>query len=158
MQEVSPAQLEETRQFVTGVMNELHMTLPAGQTVFQKDWTDLTTQDFRQIMSSGYHGADYAKLWMDSQKTYDSLYFMNMEFTEDFLQKSCHEILNDPACGKVFRIKGFQKLPDESWIAVNATLKQTQIHPIAVGQAILIVIGENLNREAIEGYWGRSRP
>ena len=26
------------------------------------------------------------------------------------------------------------------------------------GQAILIVIGENLNREAIEGYWGRSRP
>ena len=158
VQEVSPAQLEETRQFVTGVMNELHMTLPAGQTVFQKDWTDLTTQDFRQIMSSGYHGADYAKLWMDSQKTYDSLYFMNMEFTEDFLQKSCHEILNDPACGKVFRIKGFQKLPDESWIAVNATLKQTQIHPIAVGQAILIVIGENLNREAIEGYWGRSRP
>ena len=158
VQEVSPAQLEETRQFVTGVMNELHMTLPAGQTVFQKDWTDQTTQDFRQIMSSGYHGADYAKLWMDSQKTYDSLYFMNMEFTEDFLQKSCHEILNDPACGKVFRIKGFQKLPDESWIAVNATLKQTQIHPIAVGQAILIVIGENLNREAIEGYWGRSRP
>ena len=95
---------------------------------------------------------------MDSQKTYDSLYFMNMEFTEDFLQKSCREILNDPACGKVFRIKGFQKLPDESWIAVNATLKQTQSHPIAVGQAILIVIGENLNREAIEGYWGRSRP
>ena len=158
VQEVSPVQLEETRRFVTGVMNELHMTLPAGQTVFQKDWTDLTTQDFRQIMSSGYHGADYAKLWMDSQKTYDSLYFMNMEFTEDFLQKSCREILNDPACGKVFRIKGFQKLPDESWIAVNATLKQTQIHPIAVGQAILSVIGENLNREAIEGYWGRSRP
>jgi hypothetical protein len=83
---------------------------------------------------------------------------MNMEFTESFLQESCVKILKDPACGKVFRIKGFQKLPDNTWIAINATHQKTEIHPIPNGQAILIVIGEGLHPEAIESYWGKSKP
>lgn len=79
---------------------------------------------------------------------------MNMDFTEDFLKESCQKILHDPACGKVFRIKGFQKLADGSWISINVTHQKTEIEPIPNGQAILIVIGEGLNQEAIEGYWG----
>lgn len=80
---------------------------------------------------------------------------MNMDFTEEFLKESCTKILNDPACGKVFRIKGFQKLSDGSWISQRYTSK-TEIQPIPNGQAILIVIGEGLNQAAIEGYWGKS--
>ena len=99
-----------------------------------------------------------ARRALDEKKTYDSLYFMNMEFTENFLRESCVKILKDPACGKVFRIKGFQKLPDNTWIAVNATHQKTEIHPIPNGQAILIVIGEGLHPEAIESYWGKSKP
>jgi len=81
---------------------------------------------------------------------------MNMDFTEEFLKESCTKILNDPACGKVFRIKGFQKLSDGSWISLNVTHQKTEIQPIPNGQAILIVIGEGLNQAAIEGYWGKS--
>ena len=82
--------------------------------------------------------------------------FMNMDFTEEFLKESCTKILNDPACGKVFRIKGFQKLSDGSWISLNVTHQKTEIQPIPNGQAILIVIGEGLNQAAIERYWGKS--
>jgi hypothetical protein len=122
----------------------------------EKNWDDLTDADFKAILSSGYHSADYAKLWFDDKKTYNSLYFMNMDFTEEFLKESCTKILNDPACGKVFRIKGFQKLSDGSWISLNVTHQKTEIQPIPNGQAILIVIGEGLNQAAIERYWGKS--
>ena len=81
---------------------------------------------------------------------------MNMEFSEEFLKQSSEKILNDSACGKVFRIKGFQNLPEGRWISINATHQETEIHPVTEGQAILIVIGENLNKEAIEQYWGKS--
>ena len=81
---------------------------------------------------------------------------MNMDFTEEFLKESCTKILNDPACGKVFRIKGFQKLSDGSWISLNVTHQKTEIQPLPNGQAILIVIGEGLNQASIEGYWGKS--
>ena len=81
---------------------------------------------------------------------------MNMDFTEDFIRESCKKILDDLSCGKVFRIKGFQRLADNTWISVNATHQKIEIQPIANGQDILIVIGEGLNKEAIEKYWGKS--
>lgn len=158
VQETQDSVLSATSRYVSSLLGNLQCPAPAGQLVLQKNWDHLLPADFEQIMHSGYHSADYRKLWLDEKKTYDSLYFMNMEFTESFLRESCAKILKDPACGKVFRIKGFQKLPDNTWIAVNATHQKTEIHPIPNGQAILIVIGEGLHQEAIEGYWGKSKP
>ena len=158
VQETDTSGLSSTIRYVSDLLEELQCPAPAGRLVLQKDWDKLVPADFEKIMHSGYHSADYRKLWMDEKKTYDSLYFMNMEFTEEFLRESCTQILKDPACGKVFRIKGFQKLPDNTWIAVNATCRQTEIHPIPNGQAILIVIGEGLHQEVIENYWGKSKP
>ena len=77
---------------------------------------------------------------------------MNMDFTEDFLKESCTKILNDPACGKVFRIKGFLKKKDGDWLELNITHDQISIKPIEKGQEVLIVIGEQLNQERIDYY------
>lgn len=156
-QEVTNEQLTATADYVAQSLELLHCKKSSNQIVIQKDWDTLQEADYKSIMSSGYHAADYTKLWFDDQETYDSLYFMNMEFSEEFLRQSCGEILNDSACGKVFRIKGFQKLPDEHWFSINATHQKTDIHPVSEGQAILIVIGESLNRDAIEKYWGKSK-
>lgn len=158
VQETQDCVLSTTKQYVADLMESLRCSAPTGQFILQKDWDKLLPADFENIMHSGYHSADYRKMWLDEKKTYDSLYFMNMEFTESFLRESCTQILKDPACGKVFRIKGFQKLPDNTWIAVNATHQNTEIHPVPNGQAILIVIGEGLHPEAIEAYWGKSNP
>lgn len=157
VQEVSSEKLISTKNYVDQSFEILHTEKkPTPSITLEKNWDDLTDADFKAILSSGYHSADYAKLWFDDKKTYDSLYFMNMDFTEEFLKESCTKILNDPACGKVFRIKGFQKLSDGSWISLNVTHQKTEIQPIPNGQAILIVIGEGLNQAAIEGYWGKS--
>lgn len=158
VQETQDCVLSTTKQYVADLIESLRCSAPSGQFILQKDWDKLLPADFENIMHSGYHSADYRKMWLDEKKTYDSLYFMNMEFTESFLRESCTQILKDPACGKVFRIKGFQKLPDNTWIAVNATHQNTEIHPVPNGQAILIVIGEGLHPEAIEACWGKSNP
>lgn len=156
-QEVTNRQLVSTQSYVEQSLDNLHGKRNSSQLVIQKDWDSLQESDYKAIMSSGYHTADYTKFWLDDQNTYDSLYFMNMEFSEEFLRQSCTEILQDSACGKVFRIKGFQQLPDGQWISINVTHQKTDIQPVPNGQAVLIVIGENLNQEAIEQYWGKSK-
>ena len=158
VQEVNHDRLVNTQSYVMQAMDTLHCKKTPEPLVIAKNWIDLQDSDYEAILSSGYHTADYTKMWFDEQKTYDSIYFMNMEFTEDFLQTSCKEILSDPACGKVFRIKGFQKLSDGTWLSINATHQKIEIQPIPNGQAILIVIGEGLHQEALENYWGRSNP
>ncbi len=161
MDQVTDAQLHKTQEYVLESLKQLQCknlsNLLSKQIVIQKDLSSLDENDFNLIMSSGYNNADYTKLWFDDQKTYDSLYFMNMDFTEDFLNQSCHKILNDTACGNVFRIKGFQKLPDGNWLSINVTHEKTEILLVPQGQAVLIIIGENLNQEAIEKYWGKSK-
>lgn len=157
-QETTAKQLASVRQYVGAAIDSLHCRTTPSPVVLTKDWAELSAEDFRTILSSGYRTSDYIKLWFDEKETYDSLYFMNMEFTEAFLKTSCADILSDPACGRVFRIKGFQQLPDESWLSINATHEKIEIHPIPTGQAVLIVIGERLNQTAIEHYWGTSNP
>ena len=158
VQEVDSQRLTDTQNYVKEALDSLHCKKAPAPLVLAKDWALLQDSDYEAILTSGYNTADYVKMWFDEQQTYDSIYFMNMEFTKDFLLQSCKEILSDPACGKVFRIKGFQKLSDGTWLSINATHQKIEILPIPNGQAILIVIGEGLQQEALENYWGRSNP
>lgn len=158
VQEVDSHRLTVTQNYVKEALDSLHCKKTPEPLVLAKDWTLLQDNDYEAILTSGYNTADYVKMWFDEQQTYDSIYFMNMEFTKDFLLQSCKEILSDPTCGKVFRIKGFQKLSDGTWLSINATHQKIDIQPIPNGQAILIVIGEGLQQEVLENYWGRSNP
>ncbi len=158
VQEVDSHRLTDTQNYVKEALDSLHCKKTPDPLVLAKDWTLLQDNDYEAILTSGYNTADYVKMWFDEQQTYDSIYFMNMEFTKDFLLQSCKEILSDPTCGKVFRIKGFQKLSDGTWLSINATHQKIDIQPIPNGQAILIVIGEGLQQEVLENYWGRSNP
>ena len=76
--------------------------------------------------------------------------FMNRHLTKEQLHAAVKDIMDSPVCGSVFRIKGFQKLEDGTWIELNATRQTTEIHPIKEGQEVLIVIGEGLVKEEIE--------
>ncbi|MEE1248686.1 MAG: GTP-binding protein [Lachnospiraceae bacterium] len=154
--DVTKEQIAATEAYVKQSLELLHCKKLKEPLTIKKDFDALKESDYNAILSSGYHAADYAKFRFND-KTYDSLYFMNMDFSEEFLRQSCEKILQDPSCGKVFRIKGFQKLPDSHWISVNATHEKIEIQPVLDGQAILIVIGEKLNKETLEQYWGKSK-
>ena len=157
MDEANAAQVTAMKNYLLDAYQEIKIQTPPKQTIIDKPLDQLDDSDYRAIMTSGWHNAEYTKLWFDTDKSYDSLYFMNMEFTAEFLKESCPKLFQDPDCGNIFRIKGFQQLSDGSWLAVNATKKQTTLTPVPNGQAILIIIGEDLHQEVIERYWGKSR-
>ena len=117
--------------------------------VFAKDWDKLTDEDFKQLLSCGYHMENYRKPDLTQEKTFQSLYFMNMHLTEKKLQEAAKKLFLDKSCGKIFRIKGFMKNEKEQWIELNATKKNLVISPIKMGQEVIIVIGEQLDEEAI---------
>ena len=117
--------------------------------VFAKDWDKLTDEDFKQLLSCGYHMENYRKPDLTQKKTFQSLYFMNMHLTEKKLQEAAKKLFLDKSCGKIFRIKGFMKNEKEQWIEMNATKKNLVISPIKMGQEVIIVIGEQLDEDAI---------
>ena len=122
--------------------------------ILNKDWETFTDEDFQRIFNSGYVMEDFEKQ----------------------LEKAAHQILDDPECGDVFRIKGFVKLEenaaavtenekmnsgsaqkvsaDNNWLELNATRKEFSLRPISAGQEVVIVIGENMNEARIREYLG----
>jgi hypothetical protein len=55
----------------------------------------------------------------------------------------------DKAYGNVIRIKGFFMEAD-SWYLMNLTKDSFDVSPIAAGQDVIIVIGENLLEDKIK--------
>ena len=150
--EVTEEQLDATKQYVEEALHELNCQKQEAKNVIEKDFGSLEEADYQAILRSGYQIADYQKLWFDDQETYDSVYLMNKDFTKEHLIKTSEKILKDENCGNVFRIKGFQKLEDGSFISLNITKQKMNIEPVTTGQNVVIVIGEQLNKERIEKY------
>ena len=121
--------------------------------VIKKDWHSFTDEDFSEIAAVGYVNAGYVKAFTEA-KDYGSLYFMNVPFSPEALQQTARKLLADPECGKVFRVKGF--IPYEGgWLELNATKESIRLAPIKNGQAIIIVIGEDLHKEKVSTFFNQ---
>ena len=77
---------------------------------------------------------------------------MNQSITEEKLCTEAERIFSDPECGSVWRIKGFVRKDKNQWVEINAARHKTTVNQMEVGQEVIIVIGENLNRSVIEKY------
>ena len=153
-QEASQEEISETLVHVNQALESVHCKRRfTPEEVLAKDWETLTDEDFERIFSSGYVMEDFEKKYFDEKDGFQSLYFMNMEISEDQLKKAAEEILEDPQCGAVFRIKGFIKKENGDWVELNATQKEMSLQKIPVGQEVVIVIGEKLNEARIQEYW-----
>lgn len=121
--------------------------------ILAKDWSTLSEEDFKEISTCGYHPENQEKLWFDQHDSFSSLYYMNVKMSEKELYDTVEKLLNDKSCGNIFRVKGFMKISDSQWVELNATHHKISISPIAVGQEIIIVIGEELVEEEVNKYW-----
>lgn len=152
-QEVGAEDIAHTKAHLTKALEKFHCCRDSQPIVIAKDWGALTDEDFAQIASCGYEPDSHEKLWFDQDSAYSSLYFMNKHVPVGGLEKLAASLMSDPACGRIFRVKGFASSGDE-WFELNATHREITVRPIERGQEIIIVIGEGLNKEAIEGYFG----
>ena len=177
-QDATPEEIQGTIEHVNCVLEKVHCSrrfgkdfdgsVEAGVTnnVIHKNWDEMSKEDFDRIASCGYEMASYRKPEFEAEDAFTSLYFMNVKMAEKELREAAEKILSDPACGHVFRMKGFMRVDDgeisekadqtqengQHWIELNATKNEITIRPLHVGQEVLIVIGEWLQEDKIKSY------
>lgn len=177
-QDATPEEIQGTIEHVNCVLEKVHCSRRFGKdfdgsveavvtnNVIHKNWDEMSKEDFDRIASCGYEMASYRKPEFEAEDAFTSLYFMNVKMAEKELREAAEKILSDPACGHVFRMKGFMRVDDgeisekadqtqengQHWIELNATKNEITIRPLHVGQEVLIVIGEGLQEDKIKSY------
>ena len=136
-QEATVEEISSTKEHLNRALGQIQCRRCLDSEILTGNWDDLTDTDLEKILDGGF----------------DSLFFMNVHKSEEELHETAERILNDPSCGDVFRVKGFLRKEDGQWLELNATRHEICIQPAKLGQEIMIVIGEKLNKEVIDGYW-----
>lgn len=117
--------------------------------VFTKDDIEYTDNlDFNKLINTGYKSFDHIKIPVNFDSNYDSIFFFGSVIKIDSLLEKKNKLF-DKNCGNVVRIKGFI-YENHKWNKINITDSINEIEPINVGQNVLIIIGEKLNKELIE--------
>ena len=120
----------------------------ADSDILDRDWAALTDADLDRAAACGYRQASCEKRAFDEHKVFSSVYFLESGLTRAQLQKRIPALFASPDCGHVLRVKGF--VPENGgWCELNATADGMTAAPIKQGQEVLIVIGENLQRDII---------
>lgn len=102
--------------------------------------------DFNKLINVGYKSYDHIKIPVNFDNNYDSIYFLDSNITINKLLSIKERLFNE--CGNVVRIKGFI-YENNSWHKINITEKINEVETIENGQKVIIIIGENLNKESI---------
>ena len=110
---------------------------------------ELTDSELDSAYSCGYKLENYRKMQIDDNISFKSLYFMNTGIDKKRIIRIARKLLESHVYGEVFRVKGFVKEGD-GWCQINATHNGITVDDIAMGQDVLIVIGENLKKDEIE--------
>ena len=117
-----------------------------------KTYEEFDDDDFKKIASSGYVHGDYEKRSSSLDDAYTSLYLFGVTLSKDKLIENINMAIKDPECGYIIRIKGFAKEKEE-YIEINATREKITHAYVKNAQEVIIVIGENLNKEKINDYF-----
>lgn len=152
--EATEEEMDATVVHINEALEKIHCKRRLEKEILRKSTPQLASEDLHRIMSSGYVMENYEKMDLEEHSGFESQYFMNVPMTAEKMQRVAKEILEDSSCGAVFRIKGFIKAEDNSWIQLNATHNGVRMEPIQEGQEVIIVIGEQLQRDRIEAYIG----
>ena len=153
---VSDEERESAIEHIEAALKKVKCDKNVRDIIISKDWSSLTDDDFERIMNCGYETSSFVKRGSTDSLGFGSVYIMNESFTREELLKTSKAVFADSECGNVFRIKGFSRCHD-GWLEFNATSKSAEIRPSKYGQEIVIIIGENLNKDKIQSNFDRKQ-
>lgn len=148
--EADKSDIDNTIVHLNNALKNVRCSRVLDKEIICKDWDTFTEKDYENILNSGYVMENYTKLFSQDDEGFQSVYYMNKKFTKDELQKIIKEVMDDKKCGNIFRVKGFMKISDNSWIQLNATHNEIRIEPIDKGQEVIIIIGEELDKQRLD--------
>ncbi len=125
------------------------------QDIIAKNWENLSDADYNRVINAGYKRADYKKSLRVGDSEYQTLFYFDFAMDENVLHETVTKILKDKDCGEVHRIKGFVNISDDKKVEINATASRYEVKSVDTDRAVLIVIGERLDREKLAKYVGK---
>ena len=143
---------EETIALMNDIMQEHRCSRKFSSDVIRKDWSSFDDRDFEQISSCGYRQEAHIKYPVEQDNGFSSLFYFYVIMEKEDLLKTAKKIFMDPSCGDVRRIKGFIKTENGRGIRINAVPDKIELSEQDRGQDALILIGENLSKEAVDPY------
>ncbi|MCR5153718.1 MAG: GTP-binding protein [Lachnospiraceae bacterium] len=114
----------------------------------EKNWDNLNDEDFKELKESGYHVGEYEKVTAGEKSGFSSVCFLEVPEGLDALKEKINKLFEEKTYGNIFRVKGFV-LSDGACYEINATKEKVETRK-ASGRQILIIIGTELNQEAID--------
>lgn len=155
---MSQSELEEAAARILAHIDRSMKAIKCDRTLTRKDLIAvnsdaLTGEVLETLENCGYVGARYIKKFSPDDIKSSVHYFMNIDIPRDKVEDVINRVMADDSCGRIYRIKG--SLPDGNgeWIKVNATAEKTEISPVKEGQAVLIVIGDDIDKERIDFFF-----
>lgn len=150
--ETTPEEIARTIEHLNQAMKKIQCHRTLRTEIMCRNLNTLSKQDFDTLYSCGYVIENYEKMDTQNYESFDSVYFMDIPFNKEQILSIIPEIMQDSACGDIFRVKGFLKNDEGNWLQLNATHNEVTLKLIETGQNVLIVIGENLNESKIKEY------
>ena len=144
----APEQKERSLAHLQDALRRIHASPIPAERILDKNWSELTEEDFRRLSSCGSHPSDYVKSLLEQSGGFQSLSFLNLPLSREALEDKIQTLFRDRRYGTVFRIKGFFR-EAERWYQINATAQDRLIEPVADTRGALVVIGTGLNERAI---------
>ena len=105
--------------------------------------------EMKDINNIGYVTYDHIKIPVSNDSKYKTLYYMDMDINIQMIKRIKDELFNSNEYGSIFRIKGFI-YENNKWYKINITSDIVNIDEIIIGQKVIIIIGENINKEKID--------
>lgn len=137
----------------TNYINSLMKKYMCDRVFMDRDIVYNDSLNMDDIINAGYASYDHIKLRVIEDNNYDSLYIMNKKLNKDFIIDLMNKLYNSKAYGNILRIKGFI-YENDKWYKVNITRNDIEIDEIDNGQDVIIVIGENLDKNKINALVG----
>lgn len=144
--------IEQTLALLRAHMDKYQIRRAVKAGLISKDWDEFDDDDWRKIKNASYIGGSFIKAYSMNDAGYETLYYMNFKANKEDLISTINKIFTTPSLGNAFRIKGFIPL-NEDWLQINATKKKIEISLVPKGQEVIIIIGENLNKDEIDKFF-----
>lgn len=145
----TPEKIEATKEFLRSCAREIKCSRFKDKYI-EKNWDDFTEADFNKLMGVDYTISDYVKVTAGKESSFDSVCTLKLPKGLESLKQKIEVLYSDEKYGKISRIKGFVMDDASSHnYQVNATREDMTIEPFSLGSNTAIVIGTNLNKDAI---------
>ena len=152
-QTLTKSQIENSIRNLQGLVGQYGLYLDENK-ILTKDINKLDEEDYQKLKSASYQELGIPMSNLMTNNSFNSVYLLDKNLSLDKINKLSNKLFKDNTYGEVLRIKGFIK-DNDTWYEFNKTHTENNVKEIQNGQDVIIIIGENLDENEINGLFSK---